>query len=238
MIECTVDGYRERVTQVRKIGSAKFFKFFDGGNTPDLAFAKAEDVFIRMMLPWAREKGTSLDLGYGGGGQVLAATKHFKHAYGLDVHNEMDYVSAELWRRGTYNFSLIRGDGSKIHMVEHCLDFVHSWVTLMHVGIINTVKMYLKEIYRTLRPKGIAVLYFSRLLNTGTTFSDWERDIENEKLCRERVGRRVNQINLQIGMKFFEDLCKNVGFSLVDRTVSHGPTGVCGGQHGVIISKG
>ena len=244
MIYCTVDGYRERVTQVRKEGAPKFFKFFDGGNTPDLAFAKAEDVFTRMMLPWvpwplwAKKKGTSLDLGYGGGGQVLAARKHFTYVFGLDVHNEGMYVCNELRRRGASRFILIRGDGSKIyHICDNHIDFVHSWVTLMHVGTINIVKKYLKEIYRVMKPGGIAVLFFSRLLNTGTDFSDWKNDIEKEGTYREKAGRRVNQINLQIGMKFFEALCKDAGFILVNRTVSHSPTGVCGGQHGAIIRK-
>ena len=247
MIECTVDGYRERVAQVRKIGAAKFFKFFDGGDTPDKAFAKAEDIFVRMMVPWtpwppsARRRMTSLDLGYGGGCQLLAATKRFSHSYGLDVHNEGIYVGDELRRRGVYNFTLVRGDGESIPPPvppsDH-VDFVHSWVTLMHVGTIDIVKKYLKEIYRVMRTEAIAVLYFSRPIKSGNTFDDWKNDIENEPLYREKGRRRVNQINLSIGMKFFETLCKDAGFILVDRTVSHGPTGICGGQHGVVISKG
>lgn len=238
MIECTIDGYRERIAQLRKKGAAPFFKFFDGGSTPDIAFSKAEDIFIRMMLPWAKKRGTCLDLGYGGGCQLFTSAKYFNHSYGLDVHNEYDYVCDELLKRGVNNFTLIRGDGSSIPLPNNHVDFVYSWVTLMHVGTIDIVKKYLKEMYRVMKRGAVGVLYFARLLKTGNTLSDWRFDIEYEGSFQELIGEEVNQINLRIGMKFFESLCEDAGFTVMFRTVSRDSSSlICGGQHGVIINK-
>ena len=91
--ECTPEGFAGRVKQLRELNNPdKFFTFFDGGGTADGAFNKAYDIFERLMLPWVRQYGTSLDIGYGGGGQVLAASKHFDIVMGIDVHGEFEYV--------------------------------------------------------------------------------------------------------------------------------------------------
>jgi len=237
--ECTPEGFAGRVKQLRELNNPdKFFSFFDGGGTVQGAFDKALDIFERLMLPWAKQPGTSLDIGYGGGGQVRAASLLFEHSIGIDVHNEWEYVIKYIARYEKQTKTLVQGDGHTLKEIgDNEIDFIHSWTTFMHLGTIDIVKGYLKEIHRVLKPGGTAIIYFARLLRSGSTWAEWKEDIENENNFAERHGKiEVNQINILIGLKYFESLVEEAELIPFGRTASHGKKGV-GGQHGVAFMK-
>jgi len=235
---CNPEGFRNEIKLLREQGRDKFFSWFDGpkgeNETTDAAFEKAEDVFNRLMLPSAKKylkklnTKTSLDIGYGSGGQVLAASLYFDKAYGLDVHEEADFVMEELNKRGIKDeeVELVVGDGKTIPLPEESIDFVHSWVTFMHLGTVENIRNYLKEVYRVMKPGGVGVVFFSRMLRSALhqPWSEVLKDIEKEK---EGPGYReggpktkVRGINIQMSMWYMEDLAKSTGFDLLDRTGS------------------
>ena len=231
-----------------------FFTFFDGGGTANGSFERAADIFKNSILPYAEEylvrlsDKTSLDIGYGGGGQIAEAAKYFKTAQGIDVHREQDYVEAELKNRSCFNYDLKVCDGSSIPFCDNSIDFVHSFVTFIHVMDIQIVKSYLSEIKRVLKPKGIAVLFFARALRTGTsqTHQEYLKDTKREEKdgidyfeLDEAVRKNIWLTNLRISMCYMKSLASKANLTVIKHGGSHvtlndGST-VYGGQHFIVL---
>lgn len=257
---CDVEGFRAKVKEKAALGRDHFFTFFDGpkfatGGNAEKAYEKAAEIFRRHMLPFAekylgglRDK-VALDVGYGGGGQLFEASKIFERVVGVDVHEETQIVADELVRRGCSNFELLTtADGMTIPRSGHSVDFIYSWVTLIHVNGWDGIVSYVEESFRVLRPGGIAVLYFGRLVKTRKveqTYEQWLLDIEKEK--ENELGYRdggpttkVNNVRIVVAMWKMEELSKEVGFEVLERTGSWSdtPDGVrYYGQHGIVLRK-
>lgn len=249
---CCPEGFRNELREIRKQGKDKFFSWFDGGETVDGAYKKAKDIFARLMLPWAKKhlgklsEKVSLDIGYGGGGQVFAASKHFKYATGIDVHDEISFVEAELRKRqeGTNkNTALFIGQGNNIPMDAKSIDFVYSWVTFLHLGTIQVVEDYVKEIFRVMKEGGVAVLFFTRLVRSNRVQSMDQYQFDIAKEVKHPLGyreggplTRVNRPNLIIARWKMFELVKKCGFSVISPTMSQDGD-IIYGQHGVVIMK-
>lgn len=250
---CDPEGFKNELREIRKQGKDKFFSWFDGGETVDGAYKKAEDVFTRLMLPWAKKylgklsEKVSLDIGYGGGGQVFAASKHFKYSIGVDVHDEISFVEAELRKRQggkNKNTALFIGQGENIPVDKDSIDFIYSWVTFLHLGTIKVVEEYLKEMFRVMKHGGVAVLFFTRLIRSQRVqsleqyFDDIEKENRHPTGFREGGPlTRVNRPNLVISSWKMERLVKKHGFLVVETTHSENDEGKVCGQHGVVFMK-
>jgi len=249
---CDPEGFKNELREIRKKGKDTFFSWFDGGETVDGAYEKAEGIFCRLMLPFAeRHLGDlsdkiSLDIGYGGGGQVFAASEHFKYATGIDVHNEISFVEAELRKRQggeNKNTALFMSNGDTIPMDNNSIDFIHSWVTFLHLGTIQVVDDYLKEMFRVMRPGGVAVIFFTRLCRSKKVqnMSEYVSDIKTEEqhLPGYREGgplTRVNKTSIVISRWKMVELVKKHGFKYLLPTFSHDKEKIYG-QHGVVFQK-
>lgn len=250
---CNPQGFKAELREIRKMGKDAFFSWFDGGETVDGAYEKSKDVFTRLMLPWAKKylgklnEKVSLDIGYGGGGQVFAASKHFKYSIGLDVHGEISSVEAELRKRQggrNKNTALFIGEGKNIPMDKDKIDFVYSWVTFLHLGTIQVVEEYLKEMFRVMKEGGVAVLFFTRLIRSHQvqSMNQYVEDMKKENLHQTgfREGgplTRVNRPNLIMSFWKMERLAKEHGFSVIGATHSENEEGKVCGQHGLVFMK-
>ena len=249
--DCSPEGFAKTVKELTTKGRDKFFTWFDGGGTVDGAFNKAEGIFLNLIYPHFlkyRENdpidSISLDIGYGGGGQVLAATKFFNYALGVDVHGEKEYVIKELVNRSSPNYVLFQTNGMDLQpiMTGH-VDFVHSWVTLIHVGYIEVVKSYISECFRVLRPGGVGVLFFSRLVRSKQmqTEKEWFADLEEEKehpigYIERGTWMAVNTVNLKISMWWMVDELERQRFTIMKGVCSNSD-GFFHGQQGVVFKK-
>jgi len=256
MYLCNPDGFRRVIHDLAMEGDEdKFFTWFDGGNNKEEAFEKAQDVFTRLMLPYANKylknikDRTSLDVGYGSGGQVLTSTHYFDLSLGVDVHEEQELVSKELGERGASQdeFLLYQTDGYSLPMSDRIVDFVYSWVTFLHFETLEVVKGYLKEIFRVLSEGGVAVIYFPRLIKSSPsqTWREVKKDIEKEKSHNPgyREGgplTRVKSISIVISMWKMESICREVGFKILEGTASWSEESggrMFHGQYGIVIQK-
>lgn len=250
-----VKKYRDAITNLKAKGEHAFFNWFDGGISADGAFHRAGITFKKMMFPFIEKyfdtetlkDKMSLDIGYGGGGQVYAASKIFKYSLGLDVHCESAYVEQELLSRGANNIFLYECDGESIPFLkEKSVDFVHSWAVFMHLGNLSVVVSYLNEIRRVLKYGGIAVLYFSRLKRSklDQSLDEYAKDIDLES--NHKTGAiliddaPVNQINSRIAMWRMVSEVQRAGLTVIDRSCSFRMVDtkpVVGGQHAIICRK-
>jgi len=250
---CDPEGFKNELREIKKKGRDTFFSWFDGGETVDGAYEKAEDIFYRLMLPWAKKhlgdlsNKISLDIGYGGGGQVLSASERFKYATGLDVHDEIGFVEAELRKRQggeNKNTALFISNGDTIPMDRDSIDFIHSWVTFLHLGTIEVVESYLKEMFRVMKEGGVAVIFFTRLVrsNRVQSLKQYTADLSKEqtnKLGYREGGplTRVNLPNFVLSLWKMQELVRKHGFKLLDTTRSQDGKNKIYGQHGVVFQK-
>ena len=106
---------------------------------------------------------TALEIGYGGGRLLAAACRYFKFVYGVDVHENSDLVGAMLREKGVNNSQLLTTDGrSEIPLQASSVDFVYSFIVFVHLEDHQVFELYLSEIFRLLRPGGVAQIYFGR----------------------------------------------------------------------------
>ena len=200
--------YRERCE------AGDFFTCFDGGKTRGEYFSLAERNFELNVLPYIEIGGTCLDLGYGGGGMLRAAERYFDCLYGVDVHNEGDFVKDHFERcPNLYAF-----DGMTIPIADNSVDVAWSWCVFQHLGSIVIACSYLEELARVLKPGGRAVVYYIPC------------DDEYEEIDEPRV----NICNLRLSDKFMMDCCSlKRGF----KTTSLRPGGGYGKQSGIVFFK-
>lgn len=239
---CDVVGYRETVKNAIDAGMGRFYQFYQEKPDCRRGLLTFKTQFLPFVIEYVEECGVSLDIGYGPGSMVFAASKYFNMALGVDVHLANEEVATELIRNGCDNFNLYIGDGKYIPIEDNSIDFIHSWTVFMHFGTVDVVKSYLAECYRVLKPGGVAVLYFARMYRQkpNETKEDWEESIKLEPdLYREKV-RKVNQINLTISMRWMEHEVLEAGFKILERTASTVAVHhieYYHGQHGLVLRK-
>ena len=249
-----VQKYIEVIGKARQVGREAFFGWFDRDVSVDGSFFRADNTFCTMMVPFIQKyldpnvvhDKISLDIGYGGGGQVYSASKIFKYSLGIDVHEEHSFVEAELIKRGSKNAFLQQCDGKSIPSRDNSIDFIHSWAVFMHLGCLYAVVQYLNEIRRVLKYGGVAVIYFSRLVRSKLeqSMEEYAKDIDLE--AKDKIGATltrnvpVNQINLRVALWKIISEAQRAGLTVIDRTCSFsivdGKT-VVEGQHGIILRK-
>lgn len=250
---CNPQGFRNVISELAEGDKNILFTWFDGGKDVNDVFKKGARTFARLMLPHAKKHlkdlsdKVSLDIGYGSGAQVVAAAGVFEKAYGLDVHNQHPTFAEEMQNQGAEDFALLGGDGHTIPMDNDTVDFVHSWTTFLHLNGIENVQSYLEEIKRVLKPQGIAIIYFTRLIRSKSQQSEAEYHadiaLENDEKLGYRYGgdlTKVRAIAMIVSMWKMTELAEAAGLDVVDKTFSYegkGKSKRIFGQHGIVLKN-
>lgn len=108
------------------------------------------------------ENSKALEIGYGGGRLVHAAAHLFSHVIGVDIHQYSDFVLDLLRLRNVENVTLRQTDGKSLPVDDCSVDFVYSFIVFIHLSSPKVLEKYLAEIFRVLKPDGIASLYYGR----------------------------------------------------------------------------
>ena len=247
-------GFKEEISKVATSSKDDFFGWFDEGKDKDTSFIRGNwDFTIHVALPAAQflsnpEDKIALEIGYGGGRILAAASRHFKNVIGIDIHDQTQMVEDELRQRGMSNFRLIKTDGNEIPMEDACVDFVYSFIVLQHVERYAIFKKYISETSRVLKTNGIAVLYFGRKqlvsANKSSKFLYWIDRFAEPILLQngfQELPAKVNETNLIISLSHAKSLAKKAGFEVLSELVSHKkvPDGLTffGGQNGLVLRK-
>ena len=187
------------------------------------------DFSIHILTPtvckWATQPHTktALEIGYGGGRILSAAQRFFGYVVGIDIHDRGPTVKRRV------DAGLIRCDGETIPVASGSIDFVYSFIVLMHLQSFEAFQGYLKETYRVLKPNGLAQLYFG-LKKT---------EINAPYVCNPSP---ANHLSLIIGMTTVQEEVRNLGFALLDsgKSYKRAPDGypdVIGQQGYVTVQK-
>lgn len=247
-------GFKEEISKSATLSDDNFFTWFDSTKNKESTFVRgAWDFTVHIAFPAAKylsvpEEKIALEIGHGGGRILSTASGFFQKVIGIDIHENNEKVSDELHNRGIENFTLIKSDGMKVPVDDNIVDFAYSFIVLQHVEKIEIFQNYLDEVYRVLKPDGIAVLYFGRknilsLNRSSKVLFILDRVLEPFFLPYgfKEIPEKVNCTNLIISLRYAKSLAKKRGFEILSELVSHKkvPDGMhlYGGQHGLVIRK-
>lgn len=109
-----------------------------------------------------------LEIGAGVGRMTEYFGKHFKTVYAIDISaNMLDIARKRLL--GQSNITLKENSGNDIPLPRDSVDFVFSYKVFKYLSSPILVGDYMREIYRSLRPGGLAKIY----LRTGVRPHNW-----------------------------------------------------------------
>lgn len=249
-----ITGFKEEIQRAAEQNNDAFFTWFSDIKDTDASFVRGSwDFMVHIASPVSRyvsapEDKTALEIGYGGGRILSAASISFKKVIGVDIHENADVVEREYKRRGIKNHTLIKTDGSSIPVPDESIDIVYSFIVFQHVEKIEIFKKYISETSRILKPGGIAILYFGRKRffsgNTTSKLLYWvDRILENVLLSKgfKQIPNKVNCTNLFVTASLAKRISRSHHFEVLKVVASRRkvPDGikVFGGQHGLVLRK-
>jgi len=249
-----ITGFREEIARAASASPDAFFTWFDAATDADAAFVRGQWDFnlhiASPMAPFVREpeSKTVLEIGSGAGRLLAGAARSFGHAIGVDVHDQQSAVRAELARRGVTNATLLSTDGRTLPVPDASVDAAYSFIVFQHLERIDTLRAYLAETARVLKPGGIAVLYAGRptrfSMNSPSPLMlalDLVRERWTLRAGYEEIAAPVNCTNLRVTRPFLVRETRRAGLTVRRTLVSRKkvPDGVLrfGGQHGVVAMK-
>lgn len=249
-----ITGFREEIEKSLTTSDDEFFTWFNNAKDKNAAFIRgAWDFMVHIGTPLTPfladpEELSVLEIGHGGGRILAAASRAFKDAVGVDIHNNNEKVLQELASRGIENVRLIQTDGQTIPLDQESVDVVYSFIVLQHVEKMSILEKYVSEAHRVLKPGGLAVLYFGRQATFSSNRSSKLRYLIDRvaELVRLPSGfkefpAKVNATNLVLTMPHTKKVSRRAGFNVLGELVSRKgvPNGISryGGQHGLILKK-
>ena len=226
-------GFVEEIKKASRESKDTFFTWFNTARDTEASFIRGQwDFFTHVATPISRyisnpEEKYILEIGYGGGRMLCAASKCFKQAIGVDVHENRNIVYNELQERGCKNIKLKRCDGKSISIESNSIDIVYSFIVFQHIEKIINFESYLREVHRVLKNDGIAVLYFARFAyfsnGKGYRFLYYlDRLFENIVLWKgyKEKEAAINDINLIVSIDYAKKYSKKIGLLCLDKIVS------------------
>lgn len=173
-------------------------------------------------MPLLAATSSVLDVGCGAGRMLHQAARHFDHAYGIDLHGRADLVARYGREQGIHNASYLAYDGQAFPFANSAFDLVYCIYVLTYVGTLETVSAILAETKRTLRPTGVAVIYYgARSTFANDRSSPWadrlDRVLERLPPWRKPAiePTPVNLKNLGLPEPTMLRLCRRNGFKVV-----------------------
>ncbi len=146
---------------------AEFHNFFDIDDTVENALKHgfidfAHRVFtpdFYSVIGDPRGK-TALEIGFGGGRLLNAASNYFGKVIGVDIHECFDRTEEILKREGCNNFELVHRDNINT-IPSESIDFVYSFIVFQHFSHWSEAEFYISQIERVLKPGGCGILYMA-----------------------------------------------------------------------------
>lgn len=237
--------YSEAVREARLAGDKEFQSWFNKSKDIHQTIVRGYwDLTFHILTPKVceyvekPEEKVALEIGYGGGRILNAASSYFKQVFGIDIHNEQEKVETFLRSQGKSNFKLIKTLGRTIDVESETIDFIYSFIVLQHLPSFSVYESYIKETYRCLKVGGIAQLYFGKY-DKLSLIDRYRFFIPG---CKEITNAKPNYTSLVIRVPKVKKLCKKVGFRIIDVGTSYkrAPDGypkIRGGQNYVTLLK-
>jgi len=119
-----------------------------------------------------------LEIGFGGGRILNAASRFFGKTYGIDIMSDesRQKVSNFLDENGAKNVSLLSREDSG-SLDDESIDFAFSFIVFQHFDSIDEAHYYLSLLKRVLKKNAVGILYFGLNLSDDRDFFVKEKPI-------------------------------------------------------------
>lgn len=205
--------YTDAIAAAREQGDDEFQNWFNASSSTSQSLIRGFwDLSLHILTPAVArhisrpEDCTVLEIGYGGGRILHAASHFFKAAIGVDIHGEQETVEQFLTDLGRTNCRLFTTEGTTLPVVDGSIDLVYSFIVLQHLPTYDVLASYMRETSRVLKPGGVAQLYVGtfRKLRLPRRLQHWLRGYAE-------LDAPVNRSSLLVRPGQFKRLLSSVG---------------------------
>ncbi len=194
-----------------------FHNWFDGTSSIKETVQQGQNDWENRLANFSNfkniNKNTCLEIGFGGGRLLAAASKHFNSVIGIDIHEAFEKTESFLKSQNVNNYSLIhRNDIEKIK--DESIDFIYSFIVFQHFDSLEEVDFYLKQIKRIIAPNGYAHIYWGKT-NSPMMLSNSLPLLSSEYLLNSRP-TNIRDSTLFVGSEFFCERLTNLNFTVVE----------------------
>ena len=237
--------YSEAIRDARRKGDAVFQSWFNKSEDENQSILQGYwDLSVHILKPKvceyiiSPESKTALEIGYGGGRILNAACSYFHQVIGIDIHEEQAAVQEFLHGQGKENFILLKTGGRTIDVESGSIDFIYSFIVLMHLNSYEAFESYIRETQRCLKRGGIAQLYFG----TFRKATYIQRFIYSMRGYIELPDAPVNYTSLLVNVPRIKRIARKLDLRILEtghsyKTVPTGYPGKPGGQDYVTLLK-
>lgn len=147
-----------------------------------------------------KDRGSVLDFGCGMGRTARGWRRYFHHYVGVDISANLIRQAREIHAQLSNCEFVVNTDGHLHRFADKSFDFVYTWGVLQHVPSRATVKSYLDDFIRIVKPNGLVAFQ----LHTGMTL-------------RARIQPRQRLYNVLRSLGIAADKLTKVGLYPYDR---------------------
>lgn len=150
------------------------------------------------------QKKRSLEIGFGGGRLLYAASPHFDKVIGIDIHNAFDITAEILDERGIENYELIHYD-DRNKIKPGSIHFVYSYLVFSHFPSWEIAENYLEYLATVMNSRqscGIIYLGYGGLIDPIGTFTPthagegwWQASRINPRFACEQFSKYFDVID-------------------------------------------
>jgi hypothetical protein len=144
----------------------EFVKHFDAHNSVEEFFQSGfidftTRIYSRDFYPITGDprSSTCLEIGYGAGRLLNAASRFFNEVVGVDIHESRPRAEKFLLKNGCENFKLLQR--AEIDTIpDKSIKFAFSFIVFQHFTRWSEVEFYLQLLDRVVSDDGAGILYF------------------------------------------------------------------------------
>lgn len=104
-------------------------------------------------------QSSCLEIGYGAGRLLNAASRYFKEVVGVDIHESKKRTEKLLLQNGCENFNLLQKEEANT-IPDKSIKFAFSFIVFQHFTAWREVEFYLDLLDRVISDDGCGILYF------------------------------------------------------------------------------
>jgi len=154
--------------QTHKSSDTEYLNWFNHCSSVDDAMKTGALTFSHQLLTpdlldiigYPKDK-TALEIGFGGGRLINAASHYFSHVIGIDIHTSFDKTRQILNDQNVCNYSLLHYDDCN-EIKDESIDFIYSFIVFQHFASWHVAKQYLDLLSRVMKPNSCGHIFFGR----------------------------------------------------------------------------
>jgi len=197
--------------------TVSFLNWFDGTSSIEDSVQNGQSDWKNRLTNFSNfkdiNKNTCLEIGFGGGRLLAAASNHFDSVIGIDIHEAFDKTENFLKSQNVNNYDLMHRNDIK-DIEDKSIDFVYSFIVFQHFDSFEEIDFYLKQIKRILTPKGYSHIFWGKL--NAEAMLPFSPQLPDSRYFLNPQPANNRDSTLFVGSELFCEHLTNLGFTVVE----------------------